>query len=169
MRSTCEIEDFDLLKLNIEFLTEGTLNDEGEGEVGLEFGYRVERHKIEPNRYKFFLRVNATELGSDEKPLGISLQSEIVGFLLLPAELSEEDQYKNIRLQGVNLLYGVLRGLVSSATGSFPNGKFVLPTIMPNDVVETIESKKTANQSKSDKSTKRTAKKAIKSLKEPEK
>jgi hypothetical protein len=49
-----------------------------------------------------------------------------------------------VRVNGVSILYGILRGIIANATGMFPNGKFLLPTVMPQDIVKKIEAEKAA-------------------------
>ncbi len=47
-----------------------------------------------------------------------------------------------VRFNGCTILYGILRGQLANITGSFPNRKLLLPTVMMEDVVKDIEREK---------------------------
>ena len=75
-------------------------------------------------------------------PIGIAFEAEIVGFFTFPEGTESTRIEQLVRLNGCTVLYGVLRGLIANTTGSFPGGKFILPTFMMQDVVAEVEKKR---------------------------
>jgi len=41
-----------------------------------------------------------------------------------------------IRINGCTILYSLLRGQVAMLTGSFPHGKFNIPTVVMHDIIK---------------------------------
>ncbi len=93
-------------------------------------------------------RFKLQEQTADQKPLGFRLTVEIVGFFTIGDQIPPEKVELQTRVNGVSVLYGILRGLVANVTGSFPVGKLVLPTVMPQDIVNDVERRKAEERNK---------------------
>ena len=46
-----------------------------------------------------------------------------------------------IRYNGCAILYGILRGMLATMTGTFPEGAIRMPTIMVDEIVKKVEGK----------------------------
>jgi hypothetical protein len=67
------------------------------------------------------------------------LDFRMLGFFWFPPEVPDDRIPYLIRVNGCTILYGILRGVVASLTGMFPEGPLALPTIMMQEVVRDIE------------------------------
>ena len=47
---------------------------------------------------------------------------------------------------GMTILYGILRGEIANITGSFKGQKYIIPSIMVQDVVNDTEARKKAEE-----------------------
>lgn len=156
-QSVCELEQFVLGKLHLDFRPPPA-REMRVTQVRCNFDYGVGTHKTDANRYRLTLRFDCHEAADDKTEVGNAVKAEISGFFRFPEGTEKKQMEALIRVNGVSILYGILRGIVANSTGVFPNGKFLLPTIMPQDIVKQVEAEKAA-ASKKNKPTKHTAKK----------
>lgn len=85
---------------------------------------------------------------------------EIVGQFVVPEDLPAAEQEGFLRVNGLSILYSTLRGILGNITGSFPGERLCLPTILPFDIVKSIEIRKNpANPA--GKTAKKTARKRV--------
>jgi hypothetical protein len=108
-----------------------------------DFGHGLAAHAQDAKRYKLDLKIRCFQQTQEAKAIGYTIEADISGFFTLPAEMEKkphEEREHFTRVQGINLLYSTLRGLLGGMTGAFPGGKFILPTIMPQQIVEGWES-----------------------------
>ena len=101
--------------------------------------YDVLRNNEAPTSFALKFRHRYYQEVVGEKT-GLELESEIVGFFDFGDSLDESMMQTLIRVNGCAILYGILRGQVASFTGSFPDGKCLLPTLSMQDVVKQVES-----------------------------
>jgi len=156
-QSVCELEQFFVGKLHLDFRSPPA-KDMQVTQVRCNFDYGVGTHKSDPHRYRLTFRFDCHEATEDKTEVGNAVKAEISGFFRFPKSTDKKRMDLLIRLNGVSILYGILRGIVANATGVFPNGKFLLPTLMPQDIVKQVETEKAA-ASKKGKPTKSAAKK----------
>ncbi len=153
----CNLDDFYFTELSVKWVEpESTATVDG---LSSGFDYDVFRAREDNKRYMLRLRCSFQEKTESDRSVGFNVQVGLDGLLSFPDELSEEDREKIVRYNGVALLYGVLRGQIASMTGSFPNGKLNLPTIMPQDIVNMVEGKKSEQTKGKKKPAKKSAKK----------
>ena len=148
MNTACQLEDYTLTKLHIHF-NQPPQEEQYVTNVKSAFDYTVSIHRSEKHRYRLDLRVLCHETDSTDERLGYELNAEIVGFILFDESETKEKMEALIRLNGVSILYGILRGIVATVSGSMPAGKFLLPTVMPQDVVRMVESQHQQRKSES--------------------
>jgi preprotein translocase subunit SecB len=141
MNPVCQLEDFSLTKLHVDF--HSTNEDQLEvNKARSHFDYDVGQHPENPNLFRMDLRVDYHEENDSGQAIGHAVKTEIIGFFSFNNADDKENLSLLVRLNGVSILYGLLRGMVANATGVFPAGKCILPTIMPRDVVESVEKAK---------------------------
>jgi preprotein translocase subunit SecB len=149
MPPVCQLEDYVLTRLHLDFIP--PQEDEVQiNQARSAFDYSVGVHQKEKHRYRLEFRVKCHEADSKGNKVGYELETEIVGFFSFNESDPKEKMEMLVRLNGVSILYGILRGIVATASGSFPAGKFLLPTVMPQDVVESVEKGKVAAKKKED-------------------
>lgn len=139
--TVCQLDEFFLTKLHLDFRPP----EKGNAEVtqaGCTFDYAVATHHEEAHRYRLIFRVGCKEAAKDGTEVGNSVQAEIVGLFSFNPSDSKDKMDTLIRINGVSILYGILRGIVATTTGAFPGGKFLLPTVMPQEVVQMVEQAK---------------------------
>jgi preprotein translocase subunit SecB len=156
----CHLDEFFMTRVNVAWHEPGEAQSV---DIDFLFDYDVFRHTSEKNRFRLAFRLAAKS--KTQAPVDYALDTEIVGFFHFSEDSSEEIMQRLIRYNGCTILYGILRGQVANITGSFPSRKFILPTVMMEDVVNDIERKRAkADQVKppAKKSTKKTAAKQLK-------
>lgn len=113
----------------------------------LSFGYDVARHKSDSNRFRLTLTVRTSP--KEKAPsAGYEMECQIVGLFAFVPDVPEAEMQMLIRINGCTILYGILRGQIASVTGSFVGGKFNLPTVMMDEVVQKLELERAAVKSK---------------------
>lgn len=151
----CHLDEFFMTRVNVAWHEPP---EPGSVEIDFLFDYDVARHATEKNRFRLAFRLGAKS--RTPTPVDYSLDCEIVGFFRLPGDTTEENMQRLIRLNGCTILYGILRGQVASITGSFPRQKWILPTVMMEDVVSQIEREKAQARLTKPATRKKTAKRA---------
>lgn len=141
MSLTVQLEEFFVTRLRIDW-HQPLPEAEAEALSGeMDVDYKVMRHKEEKNRYQMQLSVSAGPRKEAAKA-GWVVDARVEGYFVFPDGLERELMEMAIRLNGGIILYGILRGQVAAATGSFPAGKFVLPTIAMQDVIARKEGRR---------------------------
>jgi len=136
----CELETFNLSKLHVEALNS---SDNNEFSAMHSFAYDVLCRKDEPRIKKLVMQYSLVPNQEDEKPrCPYAINVEIEGVFSFP-DVTPDDKIDYLcRVNGLTILYGILRGEIANVTGSFKKGKFILPTVMMQDVVQDIEKRK---------------------------
>ena len=112
------------------------------------FGYEVERHKTDTNKFRFSFTMRAKPK-QQKSPAGYEIECNILGLFSFVEGTTEEEMQQLIRINGSTVLYGILRGQIATLTGSFPGGKFTLPTVMMHEIVQVVEAQKAKQAKKS--------------------
>jgi len=133
----CHLDEFFMTRVNVAWHEPGEAQSV---DIDFLFDYDVFRHTSEKNRFRLAFRLAAKS--KTPAPVDYSLDTEIVGFFRFSEDSSEETMQSLIRFNGCTILYGILRGQLANITGSFPNRKLLLPTVMMEDVVKDIEKEK---------------------------
>jgi hypothetical protein len=142
MEPNCQLEEFFVTRLHLDHREMKGLEKQKPKQLAYGFHYTVGQHKDEAHRYRMAFRVVAEEFADNEQPAGLKLESEIVGYLAINPQLDKSEREKLVRLNGVSILYGILRGIVATTSGTFPNGKLTLPAALPADIVNHVEGEK---------------------------
>ena len=133
-----QLEDYFLTRLKVDF------NFPNDAEVrvehfSLDFDYDVLTHQDDPLRRMLTLRVGIGQLAKDGSKVAHQIECEINGQFRIPEEMENDQREGMLRVNGVSILYSTLRGIIGNLSGSFPEGRLCLPTILPQDVVKNIE------------------------------
>jgi preprotein translocase subunit SecB len=136
----CELQEFFIHDLAVEWLNP----EESESEsFSLGFDYDLSCHANDPHLVRMIMRFWLGRAANDDAPrCPYSIHVEIEGFFSFPADLEEGQMAYLCRVNSMTILYGILRGEIANVTGSFPGGKYILPTVMMQDVVNEIEERK---------------------------
>lgn len=138
MKKYLELNDFNLTNLNIEWknLSPGI-------EENPYIDYDILRNQENPCEFGMRLIVHTHTISDPKKP-SLVINAEILGFFTFfeDATLSENDKQYLIRLNGSTILYGMLRGVITSTSGAFPCGHFVLPSVYMQELIPKIEQRK---------------------------
>jgi preprotein translocase subunit SecB len=138
MRKILQLEDFSLSRLHVDWH-----EPEGDAKVMVEsfLDYDVARHRRDKKRFRVDLRVRIAPPVKGPK-VGYEIDSEIVAIFSFPEGVAEDQMQRLVRFNGCFILYGILRGEIASFTGSFPGGKFLLPTVDMEEVVRAVEKRR---------------------------
>lgn len=146
MSAVIQLTDFHISALQMEFIEPAT---DGDVEIVASksgFDYTVSKKRDHDLSYRMKLIFRFQEVDTNDKPIGCKLKIAIIGFFQFPEETDEENRAKLIRLNGVSILYGILRGVVGTVSGLQPGGRITLPAIMPNEIVAMVEAGKQKQQ-----------------------
>jgi hypothetical protein len=126
------LNDFILTKMTIEWIpgTEESLP------YNLGINYKVFQRKDNNKRFRLNFSL---DISPESNNCGYKINTEIIGFFEFPEKFSQNQSEYLIRVNGGTILYGILRGEIANFTGSFPGGKFVLPTVSMREIVKNYE------------------------------
>ncbi len=140
MEPVVNLDSFVMIRSNIEMFSpdDETLKSAVDNKVLLKhnssISYSVGKNQENEYNYKLTLEVKAIP-----DVFGWSIDMEIVGIFTFPSRTDSNAMEGIIRVNGCTILYGLLRGHLSSVTGAFPSGPYVLPTVDMFEVVKRIE------------------------------
>lgn len=141
MKLVCNLDDFFLNHIYVTPLDYDVESGRRSGQVA--FDYHLTCSCDDDHRIRMQMTFEMKPNPDDERPLcPYEIEAEIVGFFTFPQDLEDKQIAYLCRVNTMTILYGVLRGEVANLTGSFVHGKFVLPTVMMQDIVTDIEEKK---------------------------
>jgi len=111
-------------------------------QIQYEFDYDVRNHVTDLRRRALTLRAHFQELGHGKSKVGYCVNCEITGFFQFTDATPKGNEELLLRQNGFSVLYGALRGIVALTASAFPGGRFLIPNVMPQDVVNEIESRR---------------------------
>lgn len=140
MEPVLQLDDFGLTDLQVHW--HAPVDDNDEITSNLDVGYVCKCLTADPKRYKLTVTVkDRRSLPSGGKIA--DLEATIVGFFSFPAEREPAERERIIRVNGLTMLYGALRGALATVSGLFPpDFRYVLPTVNMLDVIKTVEAKR---------------------------
>jgi preprotein translocase subunit SecB len=140
MKPVCELNNFFLRHLEV---SGADKIDTSEISLHCALDYDLFCNDQDDHKIRMVLRVKVTPDKNEEtQTCPYEIKAEIEGFFTFSDELSDEQMGYLVRVNSATILYGILRGEIANVTGSFPSGKFLLPTVMMQDVVGEIEERK---------------------------
>lgn len=143
-----QLEEFFLSSLHLDHKPP-TNGENDPSEVSAQFDYTIGVHNVKKNHFRMALKVKIQEYKDDKTPIGITLASEIIGFFSLDESIPQPEMEFRARTNGLSVLYGLLRGTVASCTGLLQGGKFIMPSINPQEIVQNIEERRAEEEKES--------------------
>ncbi len=141
MKPVCELEDFFVNQLRVDWLKPDP--DRTEESASFGFEYDLSWHKDNPHRIRMVMQfVLGPNKENEQAPCPYGINTEIEGFFKFSEDIEDEKMGYLCRVNSLTILYGILRGEIANVTGSFRGGKFILPTVMMQDIVKDIEERK---------------------------
>ncbi len=147
MTSVCQLNDYQFRKLDIQFVDTGEAKEIEIEHLTSKFDYDVWRNPDDSSVYMMRFSAEFHEESPQGERLGYQIETEIFGTFTLSDKVEASKRGTLIRQNGVSILLGIVRGQIGMNTGSFLGGKLLIPTLMPQDIVERIESNKKAVKS----------------------
>lgn len=139
MTPILQLEDYYLTQLHVDWGIPSTKEPIKVESTECSFDYEVGVHTKAPQRRMLKLKVKMQEQDEKGQKVGFRIETEMTGhFSFTEATPSGKEEYV-LRVNGVSMLYGTLRGILGTITGSFPGRRFSLPSIMPNEIVKQVE------------------------------
>ena len=131
------LDDFGLTDLEVHWRHAGAAAGAERDTLGV--GYQVEEMVGDPTRFRLTLTVDdRTRLAADQPPAIV--KATAVGFFSLPESTPPAERARVIRVNGLTVLYGALRGALAAVTGLFPpDCRYVLPTVNMLEVIQHVE------------------------------
>jgi hypothetical protein len=145
---TLLLNEYFLTRLAVDYGFPGTGPNRDVASVNSSFNYEVLTHQDDARQRQLQLQLEFQELDEKQQPIGYHIQCEMVGFFSFTETTPKGKEEVVIRVNGLNLLYGALRGVFATTMAVFPGGRFSLPNIMPNEIVADIEKQRAAANAK---------------------
>lgn len=139
MNSPCQLKHFAVTRLHVDWAIVPKVKHPRGEHIECKFGVSVFKHLQSSNEFKVELRASFSEVTKGSLPHGFQVEVVIVGLLSFSPELNEETLQRLVHLNGVNVLYGTLRGIVASASGVFPFGPMIIPSLSPQEILTRTE------------------------------
>lgn len=147
MNAVCELEDFFINQLQVDWLRPDP--NRKEESVSFGFDYDLSWHNENPHRVRMIMRfVMGANKQEENSSCPYGIKAEVEGFFKFSEDIDDQKMAYLCRVNSLTILYGILRGEIANVTGSFRDGKFILPTVMMQDVVKDVEARKEANRKK---------------------
>lgn len=143
MQPVCQLEEFVLTRLNIEALDCAPETNTGNARISFDYDLAVAADDDHRIRMEMTFSMQSAD-DQEQASCPYVIEAGIMGFFAFPQDMADEKIAYFCRVNTLSILYGILRGQIATVTGSFPHGKFVLPTVMMQDVVNEIEKRKQA-------------------------
>lgn len=142
----CELMAFGVTKLHVDFLPQ--IKKE-EGKSSQQFGPRGEEttmkfsvnfavHKDNERQFQITLGAKFSEHTKENVPLGYLVEVGVIGVVVVSKDVDSEKVAKVAQLNGVNLLYGTMRGIVLNATGGFVAGPLMTKSLTAQEILGTL-------------------------------
>mgnify|MGYP002620227501 CR=1 FL=1 len=143
MAGILHLENFYIQSMHLDFHP-GDVPEAGDVATAdrVSFDYDVLYNSELPDTWAMMLNVYLAP-PEDEQLAGYELEVQIFG-VFDASEINPTDIEYIIRLNGLMVLYGLLRGQVAGHSGAFPLGKLMLPSVNMVEVVEEVEAEKAA-------------------------
>jgi len=144
MSPTLQLENFYVVSLNVDCVPPGAKFPVEVQLTNSSFDYDIGARKEDPARRVMQFKAFFQQLDGNQQKIGFTVRCELIGLFRFTEATPKGKEEAVLRINGVSQLYGAMRGIVSAATGSFPFGHFILPSIMPQEIVEQVEKDKAA-------------------------
>lgn len=149
MKQPLQLEEFFIARLHVDWRF-GSPETEGVPQLrsNLGFDYDVLSNADDPLLHALELKVIVEPEPDHAEGMGYAIEAHIIGFFRFEEGTPEEEMQYLVRVNGGTILYGILRGQLAAFTGSFPNGKYMLPSVYMQDVVKDVEERKKREREK---------------------
>lgn len=121
--------------LRIDFVAPSDFDGSRGAVITMNFDSGIARHVTELRKFKIFLTAKFSEHTEDKIPLGFQVDTSITGFVRVSEDIPDEKVAAYAHMNGVNSLYGTLRGVIMSATGVFPTGPMILKSRTAHQII----------------------------------
>lgn len=91
--------------------------------------FDVKRNDVLSNRYLIFMKLSIKSKKGKFATVPYNITISINGYFCFDNNVDEETQNRMIYSNGLSILYGVVRGIISQYTSTSEFGKFVIPSV----------------------------------------
>jgi hypothetical protein len=134
-----QLDNYCLTRLEVNYRP---LDDGGASKadsVKMDLDYDVLNHLDDTNQRMLRFRTEFEEFDAEDRPTGYHIRCTILGQFHFTETTPKGKEEYIIRVNGVNILYGLLRGILGTTTGQFQSGRFLPPSFMPAELVADVE------------------------------
>lgn len=135
------LEEYYLEKILIERHERDVPGDEIS--LAFAFDYQLQRNTNDPSLFRLTFIVRDDPERETPCPQIYKLDLRIQGVFRFNEGLEDAKMQYLIRVNGGTILYGILRGMLATMMGAFPEGRINLPTVMMEDIVRRVEERRT--------------------------
>jgi preprotein translocase subunit SecB len=138
MKRLLELNDFWMTKLHIDWAEKAAAGRDPQNPY---INYNVRQNPKDKRQLALDLFIRVCSKGAEASG-GYLIEAALIGIFTFSPEATDDEIQTLIRINGGTILYGVLRGIISSATGSFAGEKYTLPTVYFHELIPLIEKRK---------------------------
>ena len=107
--------------------------------IAFDYDYTVRRNANNSREFSLTFIVRDDPAAQTAHPQAYKLDLRINGFFRFDEGVEEDKMQWLIRYNGGAILFGILRGMMTSLTAAFPEGPIRMPTMMMDEVVRKVE------------------------------
>src|SRR6266576_3099401 len=137
-----QLEEYFLTRLHVDYTFPPGAPQVEVKQTECNFDYETGTHVTDQRLRMLRLKGLFRELDANNQAVGHRIECEILGFFSFTDTTPKGKEEVLLRVNGVSVLYGALRGILGIMSGSFPGGRFRLPNIMPQEIVADIEKRR---------------------------
>lgn len=136
---TLLLNEYFLTRLSVNYDFPDTIPNINVASVNSTFNYEALTHRDDPRQRQLKVQMEFQELDEKQQKVGYHITCELVGFFTFTDTTPKGQEEIVLRVNGLNMLYGALRGVFATSLAVFPGGRFSIPNIMPKEIVADIE------------------------------
>ncbi len=134
-----QLKNFAVTRLHVDCHEPKTDGPTSVAHIASAFGLAVLVHRENPREFKIEFTGRFRQLAATEEVLGYEVEIRIAAFAEIGTVVPEEKLIDFVHANAANTLYGTCRGLIASATGVFPFGPLILPSISAKEILASVQ------------------------------
>lgn len=138
MMNAFQLKHFAVTKLHVDWHEPKSQGPMNVAHIASAFGLEVLVDREDPREFKIEFGGRFRQLAANDELLGFEVEIRITGFADVGEVVPEDKLNDFVHANAANTLYGTSRGLIASATGIFPSGPLILPSISAKEILASI-------------------------------
>jgi preprotein translocase subunit SecB len=139
MKSDFRLEHFALTKMHADWVAPVGTEEVMVDHIASNFACHVFQHQTVARQFKIEFAARLSQRTSTGTRIGFQVEAQLAALVTVSDAVPAEKLGSFVHANAVNTLYGTLRGLVASATGVFPFGPLIVPSLSAKEILASIQ------------------------------